>query len=280
MTMPPHSFPHRWILAGAAALMGLATQAACSRGPERTARAPATDQPTLSVMTYNLNYGIAGDEDTLRAIEENPANLVLLQETTPAWEAAIRARLSTRYPYIAFRHCCLAGGLGILSDRDFTDLEYLAPPAGGWFPAWRVRVQGPFGPVQVLNVHLHPQIGESGATLSGVVSGMVKTPAIRQSEIGTYLPHLDADVPTLVAGDFNENENGGAVASLQKRGFRSALPLFSDDYTWHWPTSLGKLSRRFDHIVYGQGLEVLAAHVVKAGNSDHLPVVAVFEPLK
>ena len=93
----------------------------------------------------------------------------------------------------------------------------------------------------------------------------------------TTLVHLEPDVPTLVAGDFNESEYGGAVAAIRKRGFRSALPEFSDDTTWSWPTSLGKVSRRFDHIVYGQGLEVLSAEVVKAGHSDHLPVMAVFE---
>jgi endonuclease/exonuclease/phosphatase family metal-dependent hydrolase len=226
-------------------------------------------------MTYNLNYGIAGDEDTLRAIEEHPSNLVLLQETSPEWETALRARLSARYPHIAFRHCCLAGGLGVLSDREFTDLEYLEPPARGWFPAWRLQVESALGPVQVLNVHLHPQLGDSGANVSGVLSGMVKTPSIRRDEIASYLQHLEPNVPTLVAGDFNESEYGGAVTSLERRGFRSALPEFSYDDTWRWQTSLGKVSRRFDHIAYGQGLEVLSARVVKAGNSDHLPVVAV-----
>lgn len=251
---------------------------ACSGEPLRTPRVPAAGQPVLVVMTYNLNYGLAGDEATLGVLTRHKADLVLLQETTPEWEVALRARLGERYPHMMFRHCCLAGGLGVLSRHPAHEIAYLEPPAGGWFPALRLRVASPLGPLDVFNVHLRPQIGDSGPNVLGVMSGAVATPPIRRREVGAYLGHVEQGLPTLIAGDFNESENGSALERLEEAGLRSALPQFSDDTTWRWRMSvLGKVTRRFDHIAYSSELDVLSASVITAGRSDHLPVIATFE---
>jgi endonuclease/exonuclease/phosphatase (EEP) superfamily protein YafD len=261
----------------AGVLGGAAASWACSSAPLRAARAPARNQPTLSVMTYNVNYGLAGNESTLDAIDDQQADFVLLQETTPAWEAFLRERFHGRYEFVAFRHCCGAGGLAVLSRFPFRELAYLAPPEGGWFPAWSLELDAPIGRVQVMNVHLRPRIGDSGPNVSGVISGMISTPPIRRREISAYFMHVRPNVPALIAGDFNEAEDESALEYLEEQGFRSALPEFSDDDTWRWHFSvIGEVERRFDHIAYGQGLEALSARVVRAGRSDHLPVVAVF----
>ncbi|HEX6764180.1 MAG TPA: endonuclease/exonuclease/phosphatase family protein, partial [Polyangiaceae bacterium] len=106
---------------------------------------------------------------------------------------------------------------------------------------------------------------------------MVTTPPIRRGQIEAYASHLDAGVPTLIAGDFNESEGGSAVSWLETRGFHSVVPDFTHDDTWSWPTSVGRVSRRFDHIVHSNDMKALSAGVVHAGNSDHLPVYAVLE---
>ncbi|HLU68856.1 MAG TPA: endonuclease/exonuclease/phosphatase family protein, partial [Kofleriaceae bacterium] len=63
-------------------------------------------------MTYNVNYGTAGDEETLALIAQSGADVVLLQETNPAWERALRRALSGTYPHMAFLHADRrAGGL-------------------------------------------------------------------------------------------------------------------------------------------------------------------------
>ena len=53
----------------------------------------APSGPTVTLATYNVNYGVAGDPDTRKTIAELDADVVFLQETNEAWGA--RARLAS-----------------------------------------------------------------------------------------------------------------------------------------------------------------------------------------
>jgi endonuclease/exonuclease/phosphatase family metal-dependent hydrolase len=241
-----------------------------------TGRKPVEPQegvPHLKVMTYNVNYGLAGDEDTIEAIRGGGAGIVLLQETTAKWEEALRRELSGAYPHMQFRHCCGAGGLAVLSRYPFEEKDYISSPSG-WFPAWRVMASSPIGTIQVLAVHLHPPLSEKGS----IVSGYVTTPKVRFEEIETFFGYLEPGLPTVIAGDFNEKSDGRAVKFLKKQGFKTALPEFHPGRkTWHWKTSIGTVKAQLDHILYNGKLEALDADVLAKGRSDHFPVVAVFE---
>jgi endonuclease/exonuclease/phosphatase family metal-dependent hydrolase len=223
-------------------------------------------------MTYNVNFGLAGDDETIAAIVEGEADLVLLQETTPEWEDALRLELSGAYPHMSFHHSGGAGGLAVLSRFAFEERELVDSPSG-WFPALVVDVDSPLGPLQVLEVHLRPPVSDSGS----VVSGYFSTPAVRLDEIEAFDGHLAAGVPTIVAGDFNEREDGKAVSFLAGQGLASVLPEYHPHVkTWRWTTSVGEIEARLDHILYSPELRPYDARVVEAGRSDHLPVVAVF----
>jgi endonuclease/exonuclease/phosphatase family metal-dependent hydrolase len=246
--------------------------AACGPAPQ-AARRPAPGEIALRVMTYNVNYGIPGDADTLAAIRDCDAEVVFLQETNPAWERALHASLGHRYPVVDFVHRPAAGGMGFLSRYGVLESEVLEPPNGGWFPARRVVLDTPLGPVQFLGVHLRPQISDSGSA----VSGYFTTGDERLAEIGAYVEHLDPTLPTLVLGDFNEGPSGEAVTFLAERGYRSALDRFDPGRdTWHWRLSVGELSFQLDHIVHDARLEPIDVRVVTAGRSDHIPVVGTF----
>ena len=251
-------------------LVLLVTLAGCARAPRPgPARAP---RPDLTVMTYNVNFGLAGDDATLQAIRREGADVVLLQETNEAWQADIEERLSGIYPTRRYHHCCRAGGLAVLSRFDVGDLGVL-PARHGWFPAWRVVVRSPTGPVQILSVHLRPAVSDSG----GVVSGAFTTPRVRRAEIEDFYGLVDRSLPTLVVGDLNEGPNGHAVEFLQAQGLTNVLPeAGGPQSTWHWRTSVGTLRLQLDHIFCNGLLRPLWAHVVHAGHSDHYPVVAAF----
>lgn len=256
--------PRRWLAIISAMVSSCAT-------PTRTMRAPSDGESYVDVMTYNVNYGLAGDPQTLDAIAAGDADLVFLQETTAAWETAIRAELSTVYPHMVFHHCCGAGGLAVLSRVPLLRADVL-PADAGWFPAMRVEVRTDVGIVQVLDVHLRPAVSDSGS----FVVGHFTTPKIRRAEIDAFAAHLSPDLPTLIVGDFNES-SGGAVARLEGAGYTTALAEFAPSAdTWRWSTSLGQISARLDHVMYDARLTPIDAKVLDAGRSDHLGVVVRF----
>ncbi len=237
----------------------------------RTGRARA-GAAELTVMTYNVNFGVAGDGSTLDAMGEPDADVVLLQETNEAWESAIRQRFQGRYPHMRFAHPerMPAGGLAVLSRFPF-EVTHVSPSDGGFFFAWRIVVQTARGPVQMLNVHLRPQITDSGS----FVMGRFTTGPLRERELRAHVRTLDPSMPTLIAGDFNESEDGAAVRSALARGMVSALREFAPrDTTWRWPLGPITLRQRFDHVLYDSSqFECLHARATHRGQSDHVPVV-------
>lgn len=253
-----------------ACLLLTCTLAACAAGPTRTARVPEPGEAHLKVMTYNVNYGMASDEATIRAVGAGDADIILLQETTPTWEANLRAAFAVDYPHMVFHHSRGAGGLAVLS-RFPLESEVLEANAG-WFPAMKVYADTPLGRLQCLSVHLHPPVSDTGS----VVSGYFSTGSVRGEEMRGFAAALDPDVPTIVAGDFNEG-SGAALDHMAGRGFVQAAPLFLGEGvpTWRWDTSVGKVETTLDHVLF-QGLEPIDARVLGSGRSDHLPMIVTF----
>jgi len=240
--------------------------------PTRVAMIAPPGVATVSVMTYNVNFGIAGDRATLDAIDRPDADVVLLQEVNRAWEDSLRARFTGKYPHQAYHgDDGYAAGFAILSKWPIESIEQL--PKVDWFPATRAIVRSPIGPVQFLNLHLRPPISNGGS----VVSGYYSTRGNREREVQSYTTHLDENLPTLIVGDFNEGDDGRAVRYVESCGYTNALPEFAPRAdTWHWPVGLLTLRGHYDHIFYNDDLYPLKVEVRKAGRSDHLPVVGEF----
>lgn len=252
-------------------LVGLAC--AWVLGCGRPARVPDSSPADLSVMTYNVNFALEGDEEEVQAIRAGAADVVFLQETTPGWERSFRAELSASYPVMVFQHSPVrpAGGLGLMS-RYPAEVVALSSSPAGYFFAWRAVVHTPVGDVQALNVHLRPPISDDGS----VVKGHFSTPPVRRAEMAQHLTLLDPKLPALVVGDFNEDEDGAGAALLRPRQMVSALREFAPSATtWRWPVGPFTITRRLDHVFYEPSAwECLEARVLPAGRSDHLPVVA------
>ena len=237
----------------------------------RAAMVIPAETPHVSVMTYNVNFGMSSDPATVQAVAQQDTDVIFLQETTEAWEQALRLNYATRFPHMAFKQHPPCGGLAVLSKLPIESIDYLPPKS--WFPAARVVLQTPVGRIQVLNVHLRPPASDNGS----FVSGYLTTPPVREREISTFVTALDPEMPTLIVGDFNEGEHGRAVRWLTAHGYRSALPEFQPQAkTWRWATSVGTLRGDYDHLCYNDRLRPLHAEVRNAGQSDHLPVVGIF----
>jgi endonuclease/exonuclease/phosphatase family metal-dependent hydrolase len=260
---------------GAVVVSAVCLVAVASGRPSRQVEVPPPGVPVLTVMTYNVNYGLAGDLDTLVAIRDSLAELVLLQETTPAWERVIRLFLANDYPHMVFEHSprWAPGGMAALSKEPLHPDTPVESPVG-WFFGWRLEADTPLGRVQVLNVHLRPPLSDPGRFAKGYFS----TRSDRVREMDTYLATLKPGIPTFVVGDFNENEGGAALRQALDRGMDNALPAFQPGAsTWRWPVGPLTARTRLDHILYEPARHhCLEAKVLHKGRSDHLPVTASF----
>ena len=267
-----------WIVLARIAAV-VVTCAACAGGegsstPRSAPTAPPTAiaaAPAMLLMTYNVNFGVAGDADTIALVRDSGADVVLLQETNDAWERALRPAVASIYPHVAFLHADRrAGGLAFLSRHPIELKEQHASPIG-WFPAWRAVVDGPLGRVQILNLHLRPPGREDGSYLRGYFSS--QTP--RLEETLAHLELVDPELPAILAGDFNEDARGKSVAHLAGLGFVSALDATRPAQpTWRWTVAGKEIRWQLDHILLPPALRAAEVWVVEGGSSDHMPVMA------
>jgi endonuclease/exonuclease/phosphatase (EEP) superfamily protein YafD len=226
----------------------------------------------LRVMTYNLNWGNPDVAATLDAIAAGDADVVLLQEITDEWRRALKQRFEKTYPYYAYHlHRRSAGGIAVLSKVAIKSDELWAPPSGAFFPAQRIVLDTPSGPLQILNVHLRPAI-DGGSW----VKGFLTTPPVRRREIEEHWKKLDYQLPTIVAGDFNEDDTGRAIDYLAHHGMKRVAT--TGPRTWHYETVVnGKatdlLKMDIDHVMIDSHFTASDAEVLDAGTSDHRPVV-------
>ncbi len=238
----------------------------------RTAQAPTG--PHFRILTYNVNWGGPQPELAAEIIRQSGADIVCLQETTPQWEALLRRELSHDYPFAAFRNSQnrMGGGLAFLARTAGSEIAYIRSDTG-WFDGWIIAFRTALGRIQVLNVHLRPPVSDSGSW----VSGYLTTRDDRVREIERFYERRRPELPIIVAGDFNDSQNSPVIEWLEEKGMVNALPAFDrNSPTWQWRTSLVKLSRRMDHVVYSRELQCCSARVIRAGASDHFPVEAVF----
>lgn len=252
----------------------VAALSACYTHPARSPVPLRKQANQLKVVTFNVNYVGVDMARSARVLAASGAEVVALQETTPAWERFLRRRLRG-YRVQRYRHFRGAGGLAFLSKYPLRSVRLIPPRGRGWFPAWLVEVRTPLGRVRLLNVHLRPPIGDGGRT-SSVPAAYFDTRSIREREIRRHLGRTPRDRPLVVLGDFNE-ASGPALRWVRGHGLRSALARFdSSTATWHWKTSVGTLRSRLDHVFFSKGLRCLGAQVLGDAASDHFPVEAVF----
>ncbi len=236
-------------------------------------RDPTPGVPHFTVKTFNVETGKQNDAATVRAVGQDNADIVCLQETGPKWEAVLEARYADQYPYQLYQPIPGAAGLGVLSRYPILDAGWLAAP-NNWHPAWHVLVKTPAGWLQILNVHLRSATDGNG----GTVNSYITTSADHRYEIKSFMADLTKDIPTMIMGDFNEAPDGSAVHYLEAQGYKNVLPLYHPGQpTWRHASIAGQFETTLDHILFDKSVEPLNAWVINAGHSDHLPVMAHFQ---
>ena len=245
-------------------------------------------QPHLDVLTYNINFSLAGRaqsvECVVEALQHAAADIVFLQETTPLWAAQLEC-LHDCYPFRYYNQPtrqAVAGGSAVLSRwplSNFREISLHDRVAGSVFPLLVGVVAHPtLGSLRVANVHLRPPLELTGG--AGVSTART-TGAVRHAEAEELLSECpDVD---LIAGDFNEQDGEHALARCAHAGLRDALaeyvPSHKETHRWPFGTYL-TFFKRLDHIVYRPArLTCTACGVISGleeGVSDHQPVIARF----
>jgi endonuclease/exonuclease/phosphatase (EEP) superfamily protein YafD len=239
------------------------------------AQVVATEQPTISVMTYNVNYAMSRPTETANILKNSTADIIFLQETHHQWDVFLTPRLSSIYPHIKFIDGPGAGGMAVLSKYPF-ETKAKTKAARGWFEQWLVQVESPQGPLQVYNLHLKPGLNERGK-IGCMGSAWFRSLNIHKEELAECLDHTDADIPLIILGDLNENDRNRGCKWLRKRGYCDALSLSSKkENTWEWPLGAITLKGRYDHLFYSSKIRCHSTDIKHIGASDHFPVIATF----
>jgi endonuclease/exonuclease/phosphatase family metal-dependent hydrolase len=235
---------------------------------------PTPGAPHFKVVTYNVELNEGSAQSSLEAVGAGDADIVCLQEVTPDWETALRSRYEAIYPHMLFHTDGGAGGLAALSRFALTDLGLREGP-GGWHPAWHFLADSPAGTLQLINVHLRSLLSGEGNPVQSYLS----TGRDHLRQIESFTADSDDQLTTIILGDFNEDPDGSAVRLLERQGFRNILPLYHPGQpTWRHGSVGNQLSKTFDHVLFDHTLRPLNSWVIQRGVSDHLPVVAHFEP--
>ena len=214
------------------------------------------DDGRITVASQNVHAG-SGADSTARAasaLAERGAGVVVLVELDDAGRSAAREVLGERYP-----HAYTVGTVGIWSRYPLSNTRALGLGLG-WKRALAADVEAPGGTLTLYAVHAASvRPGEQGA----------------RDEMLRDLSQVIAkdDAPRAVAvGDFNAVAQDPALA-----GIRSALsePAQSTpSFGFSWPA--GFPLARIDH-VFQRGLLPRENTMVRAGDSDHLALVASFD---
>jgi endonuclease/exonuclease/phosphatase family metal-dependent hydrolase len=225
-------------------------------------------------MSYNVELGAEGERSSLDDFDAMDADIVCLQEVTPAAEVTLRTEYADAYPYQLYKSKGGAGGLAALSRFPLTD-EGLRSVPQGWHPAWHLEAETPAGRVQLLNVHLRSLFSAD----TGPLRSYLSADEDHLAEIQAFSDSCETEVATIVLGDFNEGPDGDAVRFLEERGYLNLLPAFRPGQpTWGFRSLGDQLADTIDHILINDALVPLNAWVERHGRSDHLPVLAHVEP--
>jgi endonuclease/exonuclease/phosphatase (EEP) superfamily protein YafD len=215
---------------------------------------PAADAEPFVVMTANLYQGAADGIDLVGRVSDADADLLVLEEVTPAILADLdRAGLDDLLPYRIPDDGDAA--TMVFSRTPIEDPEPLDLELGGW----SLRTGG----LTVLAVHPWSP-GQEGDW------------AADQATVAAAVADTDPDI---VAGDFNATNDHEPMRALADAGYRDVGELANDGWLPTWPVTgtfdlLGHPLAQIDHVLVGPRLAAVSMRTTGVPGSDHRAVIA------
>jgi vancomycin resistance protein VanJ len=246
--------------------------------PRATVSAAPVETNTLSVLTFNSLSGLHGADQVIEVVLTADADIVSIQELQPITADAVIAGLEDAYPYYS-----TISDQGLFSkyplDTSQTQERW---ERAVWADALHAVAYVDGTPINVIVFHPPPpavfHLFEQGFEDGSRSRGF--------DELFDLLETLDG--PTIIAGDFNSTDlsdtywrvrNAGFHDTYREVGFGLGLtfPQFRTLDTrlgfGGYPAWLPPFIR-IDYVMHnGIALRSLDAEVLRAGDSDHYPVL-------
>jgi endonuclease/exonuclease/phosphatase (EEP) superfamily protein YafD len=225
------------------------------------ARVPpaARTAPRFTLVTANVHYDNPDPMKLLRELAATGADVLDLQEITPAWvDDFRRAGLLDAYPYHVLAPLGGPRGTAILSRLPLRDATTVTALGNGLASA-NIELAG--RSVRLLAVH----------PLAPVTFSVYKA---QRDAITEFVQHENG--PLILAGDFNTTQFNAWLGRLGRLGLRSAHVLLGQGRATTWPNGHRFLPPiRLDHVLVSRSVVPLSIHEGRGSGSDHKPVIVV-----
>jgi endonuclease/exonuclease/phosphatase (EEP) superfamily protein YafD len=242
---------------------------------------PRFDSPVVStsdkieVMTFNLGLDRSRPEQVVAAIDEEQADIVVVQEMTPAIANLLREELGDRYPHAVLEP--EAETIGLLSRYPILASQWLCPEIGGRSYLHAV-VDWNGARLNIFAVHpLLPGLSWYRGTLLPI--GLHDAEQ-QQQLVRIARQAIDLRESVLMMGDFNISDQTHAYMSITE-DFTDAYweAGYGFGFTFPRGVQLGEFAIpgpliRLDYIFHTDDLYAERARVECKGGSDHCYIVA------
>lgn len=204
----------------------------------------------LTVVSQNIEAGNPDQTSTVRGLASRDADLVALQEFTPAQRPAVSAALS------GYRYRYTLQTVGLWSKYPISGQRAMSL-GFPWARAFRADVATPSGSVRVYVVHMASvrwnQFADRNLMLANLSAVVAQDDSRR----------------VVMMGDFNAASTDPSFQQLTDVAAEARGSSFGFGFTW--PASFGLI--RLDHVLV-RGVETHGTQVLGASGSDHRAIEA------
>ena len=216
------------------------------------------DGARVAVVSANLYFRNRDHESLLRWLQQQPVDLIVLEEVTEEWARSLQ-RLPG-YPYRAVRAREDPYGLAVLSRLPLDSVEWLDFADVG-VPTVAVSLEVEGQPLQILGLHTHSPLS---------LDAMRRRD--RELERGAQRSQSGGR-PTVLLGDLNVSPDSPVFARLLKQsGLRDGMA--GSGWRPTWRADFYPLALRIDHVLASPEICFESAEVGPSISSDHRPVRA------
>ncbi|QNN22149.1 hypothetical protein HED60_07640 [Planctomycetales bacterium ZRK34] len=223
------------------------------------ASAPPLTAPSLTLTTANLRGTNATPDEAFKALLALDADLLLLQEYTPAMHVKFGPDLEAKYPYKITEPREGFYGQAVYAKVPLGGVTLTQPPlADDDHPLIRFSILLGADRVTIYNLHLRWQwLGAGRHQFAELMNQLARETS-----------------PVILAGDFNMTNTSPQSAALVSAGFRDAADLLGQGLAATWPIHrtaeyFAWPGFRIDHVYLSPELTTADFSLLQTPGSDH-----------